>query len=112
MDLLAIDIPDRALARKITHVICDQMEQGWIGRHLPRLSQQVELLDIFVEGRVMPLDYAFFQTAFGGLLQRIHATGALSTEELTNFWSALDQTNEGHCFYAGATGFVVSGRKP
>ena len=30
LDLTVVEIPDRALARKIIHAACDQMAQGWI----------------------------------------------------------------------------------
>src|SRR5258707_6738835 len=46
MDLIAIDIPDRALARKVIHAACDQMAQGWMGRQMPRLFQQAGLSNI------------------------------------------------------------------
>ena len=36
LDLLAIDLPDRAPAREVIHAAFDQMVQGWIGRQLPR----------------------------------------------------------------------------
>ncbi|MBA2681772.1 MAG: methyltransferase domain-containing protein [Ktedonobacteraceae bacterium] len=111
-DLIVVDIPDRALARKITHATCDYMKHGWLGRQLPRLFQRAGLENIRVEGSLMPLDYAFFQLAFHGMLQSVQATGTISIEELTSFWSALGQAEqEGH-FFARMGGFVISGQKP
>lgn len=112
MDLIAIDIPNRALARKVIHAACDQMVQGWMGRQMPRLFQQAGLRNIWVEGRLMPLDYAFFQMAFRGMLQRAQAAGTVSEEELTRFWKALEQAEHEQHFFARVGGFVVSGRKP
>jgi SAM-dependent methyltransferase len=112
LDLLAIDIPDRALARKVTHAACDQMAQGWIGRQLPRLFQQARLNGIWVEARLMPLDYAFFQTAFGGILQGAQAAGTIPAEELARFWQALEQAEQERRFFARVGGFVVRGQKP
>lgn len=112
MDLVAIDIPDRALARKVIHAACDQMAQGWIGRQMPGLFQRAGLSDIRVEGRLMPLNYAFFQMAFRGVLQRAQAVGTISEEELTRFWTALEQAEQEQHFFARVGGFVVSGRKP
>ena len=112
MDLVIVDIPDRALLRKIIHAACDQMEQGWIGRQMPRLFQQAGLKNIWVEGRLMPLDYAFFQMAFHGILQRAQVSGAISEEELTRFWNALEQADKEQHFFARVGGFVASGRKP
>jgi ubiquinone/menaquinone biosynthesis C-methylase UbiE len=112
MDLIAIDIPDRALARKMIHAACDQMGQGWMGRQMPRLFQQAGLRNIWVEGRLMPLAYAFFQMAFPGVLQRAQAAGSILEEELTRFWKALEQAEQEQHFFARVGGFVVSGRKP
>ncbi|WP_165423437.1 methyltransferase domain-containing protein [Ktedonosporobacter rubrisoli] len=112
MDLIAIDIPERALARKVIHAACDQLTQGWIGRQMPRLFQQAGLHNIRVEGHLMPLDYTFFQTAFRGILQRTQINGAISEEELAAFWVALEKAEEGGYFFARVGGFVVRGQKP
>lgn len=112
MDLIAIDIPDRALARKVIHAACDQMVQGWMGRQMPRLFRAAGLSNIWVEGRLMPLDYAFFQMAFRGVLQRAQAAGSILEEELTRFWKALERAEQEQHFFARVGGFVVSGRKP
>lgn len=88
------------------------MAEGWIGRQLPRLFQQAGLSDIRTQGRIMPLDYAFFQTVFGGMLERARTVGSLLTEELTRFWNELEQAEQERRFFAGAGGFIVSGRKP
>ena len=111
-DLTIVDIPDRALARKMVHLACDQVQQGWIGRQLPRLFRQAGLSNIYIEGRMMPLNYAFFQMAFSGILQRVQATGAVSAEECMRFWNTLEQAEQEQHFFAGVVGFVVSGRKP
>jgi ubiquinone/menaquinone biosynthesis C-methylase UbiE len=111
MDLLAIEIADRVLARKIVHAACDQMAQGWMGRQMPRLFKQAGLSDIRCQGRIMSLDYTFFQKVFTGILQRAQASGAISAEELTRFWNELEQAEQEKRFFAGVGGFVVSGRK-
>lgn len=112
LDLTIVEIPDRTLARKIIHAACDQMQNPWLGRQLPRLFQQAGLSDIRVDGRMMRLDHAFFQLAFRGILQRAQTTGAITEEELSRFWSALEQEEQAQHFFAGSVGFVVSGRKP
>src|SRR5258708_13690922 len=89
MDLIAIDIPDRALVRKVIHAACDQMVQGWMGRQMPRLLRAAGLRNIWVEGRLMPLDYTFFQMTFRGLLHRAQAPRSIFEEDLTHFCNAL-----------------------
>ncbi len=111
-DLTVVEIPDRALVRKMVHAICDQVQQGWLGRQMPRLFQQVGLEDVRVDGRMMRIDYAFFQLAFHGILQRALEAGAVSAEELARFWTALAQAEQAQHFFAGSVGFIVSGRKP
>src|SRR5258707_62629 len=76
---------------------------------MPRLFQQAGLSDIWIEGRLMPLDYAFFQVAFRGVLQRAQAAGSISEEELSHFWKALEQAEQEQHFFARVGGFVVSG---
>lgn len=111
IDLTAVDIPDRALARKVIHAACDQMVQGWMGRQMPRLFKQAGLNNIRVEGRLMPLDYTFFQAAFSGILQRALNAGAVSEEELTRFWQELERAEQEQRFLARVGGFIVSGEK-
>jgi ubiquinone/menaquinone biosynthesis C-methylase UbiE len=111
LDLTIVDLPDRTLVRKMIHAACDQMQHGWMGRQLPRLFRQAGLSDIRVEERMMPLNYAFFQMVFGGILQRAQVAGTISVEELTHFWNALEQAEQEQHFFAGAVGFVVSGQK-
>jgi ubiquinone/menaquinone biosynthesis C-methylase UbiE len=111
LDLTIVEITDRALARKVTHAACDQMVQGWMGRQMPRLFKQAGLSNIHIDGRLMPLDYAFFQVAFDGILRRAQAAGAVSEEELARFWNALKQAEQEQHFFARVGGFVVSGHK-
>ncbi len=39
-------------------------------------------------------------------------SGAVSEEELTRFWNALEQADKEQHFFARVGGFVISGRKP
>ena len=110
-DLTMIDIPDRTIARKVIHAACDAMAHGWLGRQLPYLLRQAGLSDIRVQGRIMQLDYAFFQQAFRGLLNRAQTMGSLSDEELARFWAYAQQAEQEQRFCAGTGGFIISGRK-
>ncbi len=110
-DLTAVEIADRALARKVIHAACDHAPGGWMGRQLPRLFKLAHLHDITITSRLMLADYAFFRTLFEGLLQRAQASGALSVEELARFWDALEQAEQQQLFFAGVGGVIVSGRK-
>lgn len=111
-DLTIVDIPDRALARKMIHLVCDSVRQGWMGRQLPQLFYAAGLRDIAVQGSVLPSDYAFFKMVFGGILQNAQATHAVSAEEQARFWQYLEQAEREQRFFAGVVGFVIGGRKP
>lgn len=111
-DLTIVDIPDRALARKMIHLVCDSVQQGWIGRQLPQLFYAAGLRDIVVQGNVLPSDYAFFKMVFGGILQSAQAMNTVSAEEQARFWHYLEQADREQRFFAGVVGFVVGGRKP
>lgn len=111
-DLMTIDIPDRTLARKMIHLLCDNVQQGWMGRQLPRLFREAGLRNIVITGSVLPSDFAFFKMVFDGVLQHALATGAISAEELARFWSHLEQAEREQCFFGGVGGFLVGGQKP
>jgi ubiquinone/menaquinone biosynthesis C-methylase UbiE len=110
-DLTVIDIPDRALARKMIHLACDRVRHGWMGRQLPKLFSDAGLTEIVVTGHVLASDYAYFQMALGGLLQAAQAAGQVSDEEVTRFWKELAQAADEQRLL-GYVGFVVGGRKP
>src|SRR5262249_42877911 len=43
-----IDVPDRALARKVIHTWCDGFRDGWLGRRMPALFAEMGLTQIQV----------------------------------------------------------------
>jgi ubiquinone/menaquinone biosynthesis C-methylase UbiE len=110
-DLIIIDIPDRTLARKMIHLACDRVRQGWMGRQLPKLFSEAGLIDIVVTGHMLSIDYAYFQMVFGGLLQEAQEASQVEDSEVTRFWNELAKADrEQHLF--GYVGFVVGGHKP
>ena len=111
VDLTIVDIPDRALARKMIHLASDGMQQGWMGRRLSRLFSESGLSDIVVNGMVLPSDYDSLEMAFDGLLQDAEVAGKVSSEELNRFLDLLVQAERQQRFL-GHVCFVVCGRKP
>lgn len=112
LDLIAVDIADRALARKIIHAACDQATQGWMGRQLRRLLSSAGVNIVRVEGRLMPLDFVAFQSAFRGVVARAQTAGAVTADEAARFWQALAAAEHAGDFFARAGGFIASGQKP
>ncbi len=111
VDLTIVDIPDRALARKMIHLACDGVQQGWMGRQLHRLFSEAGLSDIVVQGMVLPSDYDSLELVFDSLLQEAQVAGKVSGEELNRFWDLLVQADRQQRFF-GHVGFVVGGLKP
>ena len=110
-DLIIVDIPDRTLARKMIHLACDRVRQGWMGRQLPKLFSSAGLIDIEIIGHMLSIDYDYFQMVFGGHLQEAQAEGQVEASEVTRFWSELSQADSEQRLF-GYVGFVVGGRKP
>jgi ubiquinone/menaquinone biosynthesis C-methylase UbiE len=110
-DLIIVDIPDRALARRMIHLACDRVRHGWMGRQLPGLFSEAGLIDIVVTGHMLSIDYAYFQMVFGGLLQEAQEAGQVEASEVTRFWNELAQADREQRLF-GYVGFVVGGRKP
>jgi ubiquinone/menaquinone biosynthesis C-methylase UbiE len=60
-----IDVPDRALTRRILNFWCDSFLGGWIGRQLPRLFREAGLSDVTVEPvTVIDRDFAAFDAQY------------------------------------------------
>ena len=110
-DLTIIDIPDRRLARRMIHLACDHLRQGWMGRQLPTLFREVGLTEVMVSGHVLPIDYAYFQMAFAGLLQEALTDGQVEASEVTRFWNELAQAEREQRLF-GYVSVIVGGRKP
>jgi len=93
------------------HLASDSMQQGWMGRQLPRLFSESGLIDIVTNGMVLPSDYDSLEMVFDGLLQDAQVAGKVSGEELSRFWDLLVLSLHQQRFL-GHVCFVVGGRKP
>jgi ubiquinone/menaquinone biosynthesis C-methylase UbiE len=52
METYFVNVPDRALTRRILGFVCDAFPRGWIGRELPGLFHDAGLAEIEVHGEV------------------------------------------------------------
>ncbi|MGH8428266.1 MAG: methyltransferase domain-containing protein [Gammaproteobacteria bacterium] len=105
------DSPYREVTRKITQSFCDGMQQGWIGRRLPRLFQQHGMADVSVTYHTVVVDFNMLQLLLGGHVARAVAAGSLSGDEADLWWTDLARTSREGTFLYGFTAFIVSGRK-
>lgn len=113
-DALVIDVPDRALARKIIHHKCDSARQGWIGRRLKNLFSAAGLADISVDTHTLVLTELPLADQFIGI--RLAAANAavdraISEQEAELWRRWLDQSAADGSFFCGLTGFSVKGHK-
>ena len=109
-----IDVPNRAVTRRIVNFWCDSFLGGWIGRQLPRLFREAGLSDVVIEPvTVVDTDYAAFDAQYNlkRVVQRAQAAGAISPDEGTEWLARLDEVVQAGSFFTSMTNFVVSGRK-
>ena len=88
------------------------MKNGWIGRSLPRLFQEVGMTDISVSFQIVTLTYGFLDWLLGGHVGRLVSTGELSQQDAELWWGHLAEANEKGTFLYGLTAVVVAGTKP
>jgi ubiquinone/menaquinone biosynthesis C-methylase UbiE len=105
------DSPHREVTRKITQSFCDSMKHGWIGRVLPRLSQQHGMVDVSVTYHTVSVDFEFLPLLLGGHVARAVAAGTLSGDEADLWWTDLARASRDGTFLYGFTAFIVAGTK-
>jgi SAM-dependent methyltransferase len=109
-----IDVPNRAVTRKIVNFWCDRFLGGWIGRQLPRLFTEAGLLDVTIEPvTVVDTDFAAFDAQYDltRIVRRAEAAGAVTPEEGAAWLAHLDAVVRAGSFFTSMTNFIVSGRK-
>ena len=113
-ETVTVDVPDRALARKVLGFLCDGVRHGWIGRRLPGLFRDAGLTRLTVEAGVLTLDNAeLAEEALGTASAAVRAydAGVLTAEETTRWLAALQEASRSQRFFASLTGFTVCGAR-
>lgn len=111
-DALVIDGAEHELTRRIVRSYCDAVSNGRVGRTLPRLLRDAELVDVTVVSHAVEMPYDFFGWIVSGHLDAALAAGHFTPEELIAWWDQLDAANARERFFSALLGFVVSGTKP
>jgi ubiquinone/menaquinone biosynthesis C-methylase UbiE len=112
-ETLAVDAPDRSIARKLLNF--HGSGSRWIGRQLRRLFLEAGLTDIGVFAEtLMFTDYAQADLVFQlqETAAQAQAAGIVSSAQANQWLNDLQQAHQTRSFFAAATGFCVSGRKP
>ncbi len=111
-ETLTVDLPDRAVTRRIVNTWCDGFRNGWLGRHVPALFAEAGLRDAAVVPATLRLPYPVaMQMAGPATVERACAAGAISVEEGEDWLRAAQEAEDAGRFFATLTGFIVVGRK-
>ncbi len=115
LEMLVFDAPDRAVSRKMQHVICDGFRNGAIGHQLYRRFHEAGLTDVrpLLLGRAMT-DFALAESAFDlrATARRAAERGTVTAAEAADWIASLEAANQAGHFFCAVAGFLVSGRKP
>jgi ubiquinone/menaquinone biosynthesis C-methylase UbiE len=112
-ETLTVDLPDRALTRKIVNTWCDGFRNGWLGRHIPALFREVGLNEVRITPATLWLRYPLVMQMIGpSTVERASAAGALARAEGEDWLRQLQQHHEAGLLFCTLTGFLVVGRKP
>ena len=114
-ETLAIDVPNRAITRKLVGFHCDSGGSRWIGRQLRRLFCEAGLTEIAVFSDTLvftDFSQADFVFELRETAAQARTAGAVSESEANQWLGDLEQAQRRGTFFAAVTGFCVSGRKP
>ncbi len=114
-ETLVIDTGDFALTRKILNFHCDSCVNGWIGRQLPGLFQEVGLHKINVDTYTLILTDCVLADKHLGVINaamKAQQVGLISIEEAANWITNLEAANQAGHFFCAITGFLTFGCKP
>ena len=89
---------DRTLTRKVIHLMCDSIRNGWIGRQLPSLFKQAGLKSVYTVAHTILPHYTFFIQICDGMMKSAIRTAALTRYEYNQMWDYLERTNQGGNF--------------
>ncbi|HET8632293.1 MAG TPA: methyltransferase domain-containing protein [Thermomicrobiales bacterium] len=115
LEMLVLDVPDRAVGRRLEHAICDGFRNGAIGHRLYRFFKEAGLVEV----EATPLsraitDYALADAAFQfrAVAERAVAAGSVTADEAAAWLASLEAARDAGHFLCAVAGFLVSGRKP
>jgi ubiquinone/menaquinone biosynthesis C-methylase UbiE len=111
-DGIMINHHNRELIRKIVHLACESVSNGWIGRQIRSYYKQIGLENIRIESNTILPDFSVFKLLALGILKGEIEKGSLTENEHNQFWNYLDKANNDGTFFVAIPGFVVCGEKP
>jgi hypothetical protein len=114
MDLWAIDASNREVTRRILHYVCDHETNGWVGRQLSGWCQEMGLKDIqLVPTILINTDFkVLYDLCLRDFVERAQSAGAVSEEEVTQWFDDLRQRDRDGQFLCTQTLCRVAAQKP
>jgi ubiquinone/menaquinone biosynthesis C-methylase UbiE len=110
-DTLIIDHPDKDTTRTIVRMYSDSIQNGWIGRQLPRLFKEQHLEVLSVDPLQVFLHYALTELSFGSHLAQLQASGTLSPSQARQWWEYLQHADKHGTLLVSFTSFIIVGGK-
>lgn len=110
-DTLIIDHPDKDTTRTIIRTYSDSIQNGWIGRQLPRLFKQQHLEVLSFDPVQVFLHYALAELGFGSHLTQLQANGTLSPGQARQWWEYLQHADKHGTLLVSFTTFIIAGAK-
>jgi len=114
-DTLIVAMPDVATSRTVTHLACDNVRHGRMGRQLYGLFQAAGLQEV----TILPVTGMLTDFALASELYSLRRTaeqaqqqGLLSAEAVADWLASLEETSRAGQFFSAITGFTAYGRKP
>lgn len=110
-DTLIIDHPDKDATRTVVLSYSDSIQNGWIGRQLPRLFGEQRLEVLSIDPVQVFVHYALAELFLGSHLVALQTSGVLRSDQAEQWWESLRRSNEDGTLLISFTAFVVVGAK-
>jgi ubiquinone/menaquinone biosynthesis C-methylase UbiE len=110
-DTLIIDHPDKETTRTVVRSFSDSIQNGWIGRQLPRLFKEQHLEVLTLDPVQVFLHYALTELSFGSHLAQLQASGTLSPGQARQWWEYLQHADKHGTLLVSFTAFIIVGAK-
>ena len=108
-DTLIIDHPARQTTRTVVLTYSDSIQNGWVGRQLPRLFREQGLDVLSIDPVQVFVHYALAELFLGSHLVALQADGTLDPDQAQRWWEHLQRADAAGTLLISFTAFVVVG---
>jgi ubiquinone/menaquinone biosynthesis C-methylase UbiE len=110
-DTLIIDHPDKETTRTIIRTYSDSIQNGWIGRQLPRLFKEHQLDVRSIDPLQVFPHFALCELFLGSHMVALQRNGTLTPSRTRQWWEYLQHADEHGMLLISFTAFIVVGTK-